>query len=349
MIYTDDLSIIRTFLRDPDSSIWSNEYLRLLYNAGQQSMQQNFRMLTKIEAIDTPPKYECSYLFDWELSYAPTGAAKRALNYHVQSGISASQPWELILISSSSYTATSRGAYYTHTFEAWQGSPAEYPAFPLPHGFEEMKFIAYDRKSIYAIDYKTVQNGDPSWMTRTGEPFAYYRKDALSNEFYPYPMPDSALNSNISGGQFPMVTFIDGDTLSQEPGDMADRDDTFFTQDIGVSIDAVVYDENFLMVYSKRPTDIESLDDESDYPVYMRKYLRYGVISDAYSANTDGRIKSLGDYWAWRRDIGYLMLGKFFAKRKQDRDYCFTTHLSRQKGSMSRHPRLPDTYPDVYP
>ena len=106
-------------------------------------------------------------------------------------------------------------------------------------------------------------------------------------------------------------------------------------------------DNNLLMVFEKTPTELAETTDESDFAVFVQKYVEYGVIERAYGANTDGRITSLSEYWAYRKKIGHKALQIFKNKRTQDRDYCLVTKGVPAK-STRRHPRLPDAYPAVW-
>ena len=107
-------------------------------------------------------------------------------------------------------------------------------------------------------------------------------------------------------------------------------------------------DNNILIFYEKNPSEITEESDESELAVYFRKYVEYGVLADMYGANTDGRIPSLSEYWKMRKEVALNIIKSFKSKRFADRDYQLETKTL--KGSRkSRHPRLPDKYPSVYP
>jgi hypothetical protein len=102
-----------------------------------------------------------------------------------------------------------------------------------------------------------------------------------------------------------------------------------------------------LFIFTKTPTDIEIDEDEPDFPDYVCKYVIPGVLEAAYGANTDGRIKSLAEYWGYRREVGYGVMKRYLRKRSNDRDYRLATHGT--PGTRTRRePRLPDAYPAVY-
>ena len=101
-----------------------------------------------------------------------------------------------------------------------------------------------------------------------------------------------------------------------------------------------------LAVFQKRPTDITATTDESDFQEFIQKYLEYGVLEKAYEANTDGRIKSLAEYWGWRKMLGLKAIKYFKSKRLVDRDYCLTTKGGSPR-SDKKLPRLPSEYPPI--
>ena len=110
--------------------------------------------------------------------------------------------------------------------------------------------------------------------------------------------------------------------------------------------DNVVIDDNVVLVYQVEPTDINVDTDESDFPVFLTKYIAYDTLEQAYSVNNDGRIESLREYWAYRKEVGLKMVNRYKGLRKQDRDYRFTSQFPGPRKTR-RHPRLPSEYPAI--
>lgn len=139
------------------------------------------------------------------------------------------------------------------------------------------------------------------------------------------------------------VLYITGETASSEFGTVTDSENMVNTE-YGITLDAIEADDNVLFVYSKTPTELSSLTDESDFPSYLQKYVEYGTLERAFQVDNDGQIQSLRDYWAMRKELGLKAIQRFMSLRKQDRDYRLTT-----KGAPGfrthRQPRLPDNYP----
>jgi hypothetical protein len=143
-----------------------------------------------------------------------------------------------------------------------------------------------------------------------------------------------------------MVVYVSSDTTAAGFGSVAYRTGSLDSQEYGIAVDVVEADDNFVLIYDAIPTDLVSDDDESDYPIFLRKYAEQLALSRAYRVNNDGNIKSLADYWDYRSTTGLEAIKKFMAKRRQDRDYRL---LTRETPSIRtrRHPRLPSTYPAI--
>lgn len=143
-----------------------------------------------------------------------------------------------------------------------------------------------------------------------------------------------------------IVNFITGDTLAgDEAGAMVRRDGTTFTGSYyGAPNDVIDDDDNVLVIYRSEPTAIESEEDESDFPPFLRKYVEHLCLSRAYSVDNDGKIESLRDYWTYRAELGIKLIKKYMELRKADRNYRLT--IPGIPGRVSRkHPRLLDAYP----
>lgn len=139
-----------------------------------------------------------------------------------------------------------------------------------------------------------------------------------------------------------VVLYNGGDDISGEFGIVIDTG-TDILDDSG---DIIRADGTVLFVYLRTASPLVSENDESSFPSYLQKYIEYGTLERAYGADTDGRIPSLRDYWAWRKEIGIRAIIRFKGMKRVDRDYRLTT-----KGAPGyrtrRQPRLPDAYPAV--
>jgi hypothetical protein len=206
--------------------------------------------------------------------------------------------------------------------------------------------MAYDEEPIYAATRKNIQSCDASYVTTQGSPYAYYPHDETDNSYILYPRPPVAFQNDIAGEG--MALYAAGDTEDDETGLIAVRDDSIPSGSLGASVDIIDTVNQVFLVYDVTPNDVTTISDDPAFPVFLRKYIRYGVISRAYGANTDGRIQSLSEYWKIRFDLGVNFTKKFVRNRRQDRDYRMVTKGLTARRSR-RHPRLPDTYPHVAP
>jgi hypothetical protein len=171
----------------------------------------------------------------------------------------------------------------------------------------------------------------------------YYPYDDEDNSYVLYPRPTVSLASDLSGDG--VAFYATGDTEDTTTGVIAVRSSTTDSQEIGVPTDIVDTDDNVFMVYTVSPADMTEEADTSDFPTFMLKYIRFGVLSRAYGGNNDGKIKSLAQYWEGRYDLGIKFIKRYLRMKRQDRDYRLTAHGTARR--FVRHVRLPDTYPLV--
>lgn len=62
MTWANELNILRRYLRDPSQNIWTNDFLRNLYNQAQNELQQRTWLLEDVTNIQLPPEFAVSYL-----------------------------------------------------------------------------------------------------------------------------------------------------------------------------------------------------------------------------------------------------------------------------------------------
>lgn len=343
MTWGYELSRIRRHLRDPDGNIWSDVFLRHLYNDVQQSLQKETRVLEDVFAQRVPQLYHFSYMFDWEYGFVPTKWSQiyRCLTQHDLSVIC--YAWEPQVIAGIDSGVSDEGVHWTQVWEAFMGqTPGEEVEMRFPQNFNRVKFIAYDEEPIDFTTRKNIQNRDHSYLTKVGRSQAYYQKDDTEMSYVLYPRPSTSFQNDLTGEG---VAFYEaGDTETDDTGVIAVRDDSTPSEIFGASYDIVDTQNNVFVVYDVSPNDVASYDDEPDFPPFLRKYVRYGVVSRAYGANTDGKISSLARYWGQRYTLGAEFIQQYVRNRKQDRDYRLVTHGVTARRRY-RHPRLPDGYP----
>jgi len=340
---------IRRKLRDPDANIWTDAQLLRLYNEAQQELQEHLDLLVEIQANRIPSKFQMSYMHDCEWPYNQNvqGYVYQALRQYEQADYVCCYRWEMLHIAGSSQSTVDSGYVYTHPWEAFMYTGYKPAPVWCGNNAEEIEYMFYDKDPVDATTLKDIQLYDPSWETRSGENFAYRREDKQGDMIFLYPQPTiGTWPEDESEG---MVLFDSGFTSVVEVGLLADATAAVDTQDTGLAVDFVGdLDESLLTIFRKRPRDLSgNSDEESEFPIFVRKYIEFGVCERAYMMNTDGKIESLSKYWARRKELARVALIMWSSKRRVDRNYTFVT---KQSPSMRirRRPRLPDAYPDRY-
>jgi hypothetical protein len=340
------LTLIRRFLRDPNGTIWSDSFLRGLWNDVQQDFQHKTDALEDAIAQRVPGLYQFAYLFDWEWRHLSADLSQyyQALNQHDDGAFC--HRWEPQVVTGIAADVSDQGAHFTQPWEACMGeTPGDPIKIRFPRNYNATRFIAYDNEPIQALTQKLVQSFDASYLTTQGTPIGYYVWDAADNSYVLYPRPSVAFENEIEGEQ--VAQYADDDTENVNTGIIAVRTGSFDSE-YGAPTDIVDTVNNVFLVYTISPREMLAVSDEPDFPAFLCKYIRNGVIGRAYSGNTDGRIRSLGDHWGTRYALGVQFTRRYLRQKKQDRNYRLTGRgdVARRR---SRHPRLPDRYPTVDP
>lgn len=344
MTWAENLKRIRRNLRDPNGRIWSDAYLLNLFNDVQREFQHKTKILEDVRSIRYPPTYHCAYIYDWEWPFLPVGKSQfyQAFQYHHQSNIIITYDWESQNLNGINSSVSDYGARFTQPFESAYIAVGDPIKVRFPTNFHTAIYMAYDKEPVKYFEEKAIADTESTYKTRTGDPFAYYRPDNLDNSFILFPAPTV---NNWADGEG-MALFINGETVSVETGDILVATNYSPDDYVGISLDILDSTDNVILVYDIIPTDILGPQDESDYPSYLQKYIEYGVISRAYGANTDGRIPTLAEYWAFRYETGIGLILTYKWQRQKDRTYRFKTEDIRGKRNL-KHARLPDEYPAV--
>ena len=342
-MWSDDLKIVRRFFFDPTGNIWDEPYLRHLWNDCQKDLQNRTGVLEDVAAQRVPDIYHCAYMHDWEWRHLPSNVTEfyQCLRRHDESVFCHS--WEPQEVTNIDSDTTDIGCHFTQPWEAFMGlEPGEEVRMKFPKNLRSLKFIAYDEEPIFSTTRKLVQSSDSSYVSTSGTPIAYFEHESMDKSYVLYPRPGTAWADEVGGDG--VAFYVEDDTEDESVGTIAIRTGSSESGNVGASVDVVGLQNNVLLIYDVNPTDIGSVSDESDFPEFLLKYIRYGVISRAYDANTDGRIPSLARMWAARYEIGVTVVKRYMLKKANDRDYRLMTSPTRGR---RRLPRLPDTYPNV--
>lgn len=335
--FNQSLTRIRRFLRDPNANIWSTDYLRRAWNEAQLEIFQKVGLIEEVGAYPYPPQYTWCYLHDWEHNYAE-GDRYQALNLWQADGKIISYPWE------PAYWLTEggpddSGSRVTIPFECAFVTPGDYIPMSLHAQFHKAKFVAWDENPIFPISQKELAEQDFAYRTISGTPANYWRPDLEHNQFVLYPRPASITWQEEEIGDTFSDTLGEG-IVSFEFGAVDQSDTGMITSTVNAA-GAV------LMVFERLPYDIEddsaSWDDEMDLPEFVIHYIEAGTLERAFSADNDGFLPSLRDFWKIRKDIGINALKTYKRNRMKNRDYCIGQ--TGQKDRTGSRLRLPSSYP----
>ena len=348
MSWGEDLKKIRRLLRDPNGNIWTDDYLLYLWNDLQKDFQHRTMLLEDFTIQRIPGLYQFSYMHDWEYENLPVQYSLFYRCLTQQGQYVVCHRWEPQAVTGIDGGVSDFGVHCTQPWEAFMGQTAgDVAPVQFPTNLRSVKFIAYDEKPLQLTTRKRVQSVDASYITQTGEPAWFWELDDVSHSYVLYPRPTTVWNDELDGNEG-LAFYIEDDTEDVTTGTVATRTGGTGTDQGGAAFDLLDVTNNVFVIYDVDPDDLVNAQDESDFPEFMRKYIRYGVVSRAYGANTDGRIPSLEEYWGMRYSLGIKIAKRFNRNKKQDRDYRLTT-----KGTIAqrqrRHARLPDTYPVVKP
>lgn len=344
-MWMDDLAIVRRYLRDPAGNIWTDAVLRHLWNDVQSDLQHKTLVLEQVSAQRVPDLYHVAYQYDWEWLNLPDQFTEfyQCLQRHDQYVFCHS--WEPQEITSIASDTTDVGVHFTQPWEAFMGLvAAEEIRMKFPRNLRAVKYIAYDEQPIVSTTRKFVQSSDSSYLTSQGTPVAYYPHEALDKSYVLYPVPSVAFVDEVIGDG--VAFFVEDDSEDVTGGTIAIRTGSSETANSGVSVDVVEAADNVLIVYEVAPREIETISDESDFPQFLTRYVRFGVLGRAFAANTDGRNAKLAQLWASRYAVGVNTVRRYMRNRHNDRDYRLTTKPTARAGRR-RLPRLPSTYPAV--
>ncbi|MCH8135130.1 MAG: hypothetical protein IIB77_04025 [Proteobacteria bacterium] len=348
MSWSDELTKIRRLLRDPDANIWTDNLILHLFNDMQKDFQHRTSVLEDAAVQRIPGVYHFAYMHDWEYQLLPTTLSVfyQCLAQHDE-GVFCHR-WEPQEVTGIAADVSDLGVHFTQPWEAYMGLlPGEVLKNRFPANMRNLKHIAYNEKPISRTTKKRVSMTDPSFIINEGEPIAYYEYDDLDHSYVLYPRPSASFADELDGLEGP-AWFIEDDTEDVTAGTVAIRTGDFASDNVGAAFDIIGFKNNVFMIYDVDPVDMVSASDDGDYPDFLKKYIRYGVVSRAYGANTDGRIQSLSDYWDARYLAGVKVAKKFALNKNNDRDYRLLTRGAPVRRTK-RHPRLPSTYPATNP
>ncbi len=251
----------------------------------------------------------------------------------------------------------------------WLPNPLEntIALYPMPTTVEWDDLSTSPQTHNYTHGYTFTWESEDAYVSGTGYKFATEdATNALEHTFaWELTYTDRTEETDTMGGvqtcpieslievvpdsEFGIALFATDSSVDAGVGMVANIDGGLDATDLGATTDFIETTGRLLIIASSVPTEIVSDDDESDILRVFQKYLEYEVCEMAYGANTDGRIKSLAQYWGYRRQLAEPIFRRFKLLAKGDRDYRLTGGANVTSFVSRRYPRLPYTYPEVHP
>ena len=300
-----------------------------------------------------------------------------------EAGFMFTQPWEAFTGETPGVPVSIKFPENFHTTKmlAWDKWPLEYkpkkaitqsdttyqtregePVYYYREDDQENAFIPYPRPSTVTFEDEVLTNVDPGYVFSqsweedfvTGEQFTKDDSDNSRTYIYEWELGIIPGEETVFHGMWifeitteagTSVAYLDGDA-NEQLGTIVNRNGSLLSQDAGLVVDVLDADDEFLLIYDQEPTEMNDDFDESDFPIYLRKYIEYGVLRDAFGGLTDGKLMSLRDYWSSRFEFGIEAIKRYQAMRRQDRDYRFINRQPPSRRTL-RHPSLPSTYPTI--
>lgn len=336
MTLTETLTKLRRFLRDPDGEIWTDADLLAYWNDAQLEVTQKTLILSRVEAHHYPPEYNFTYTHDWERQYVEGDSYNPFERSMTRAGLSFTHVWESAYYLDT-LTTTQSGYRCTHPWEGYYAASDGFVPVLLHELLDRVVFAAYDREQITPASRKEISEANPYYRTQTGSPLNYWRIDEYSNQIVLYPQPSMVIHN------FSYAEVLDDPATYPDPV-TSSSEEWLDTEDTGLIVDVIYLDDSLFMVYQALPVDLSAWDDETTLPPWFLKAIECAALERAYSADTDGFIPTLRDYWKLRKDLQIKLIGKFKVLRLTDRDFVMG---SFPKPSRSRRGRLPSGYPAV--
>jgi hypothetical protein len=336
--FADQLTIIRRFLRDPNGDVWTDYDVLTYWNDALLEIARKVGYIEKVHTYKYPPEWSNSYIYDFEYEYT-NGDRYQALSQWQARSQVITYPWEPGYFLTNSDVADD-GSRFTHPWEAFYSSPADYVPSPFHFKFHRAKYIAYDEETLTYASRKSLSSQDSHYRTAQGGAICYWRPDETSNQIVLYPRPSGVTFDDGGLPGSPIETY--SDTGGIQTWDEAYLDE----RDTGIITEAIETEKRIFMVFEAIPNlvpdDPGSWYEDIDFPAFMLKHVRYATLERCFGADTDGFIPSLRDFWNTRKEIGISIIKKYKSLRMTDRIFVLGGGMASR---VSKHPRLPSSYP----
>jgi hypothetical protein len=328
-MFQDSLTKLRRFLRDPDGDIWSDDDLLAHWNDALIEIAQKTHILEKVLCLRWPPEYDWVVTFDWEKVFVEGDILNFGELWQVRN-VMVTFPWEAGYYLDS-LDAGGEGYVIMHPWELAHTNAGHTVYFNLHNQAYRIKLMSYDRDIVEPRLQQEIAIEDRWYKTVVGRPRYYWQRDEYTNQVALYPRPSAT-----------DLQETDYTELLGEPGMITNLGWLDYA-DIGIKFDIVDNENALLCIFEPIPR-AAIFDSDNEFPPWMIKYVEYATLERAYSADTDGFIPSLRDYWTYRKEVGIQAIKKYKTARLKDRNFCLNPGRRAQKST----PKLPYGYNDPY-
>lgn len=313
---------LRKFLRDPNGLVWTDVMLVSYWQRALIEVAQKTGVCMVAEARPWPPRYDYAVTYDWEKALVE-GYQWECFPYWEANEMAITQGWEASFNSDNPESETT-GYKITQPWESCYADTEQ--IIPLKVGGKHLKtvFAAYDEQIVTPITVNALGQLDPWYRKRVGLPLNFYWWDETEMTIGLYPRPT------------PVYAETADEQIYDDDGGIVNFEDSSLeTSDEGIVLDAVDTADAVFLVYQLYSSPSDDLYEEVDYPAYLKHYIECAVLEYAFSADTDGFVPSLRDYWSERKKIGLEVVKKL--KGASVRGRLIT------RGASSGHQRLKDS------
>jgi hypothetical protein len=193
MLWSDQLTRIRRWVRDPDGAIFTDAFLLRLFNDELQQLYGLLGPVADVQVVRAHPSFQMGYQHDFEWAYSghADGEVYQVGEYYDPDDYVYLHIWEPEHLKGYPSATTAVGEVYTQPWEAWMVTTPHFPPpIPLPEDFESVLMMTFDRDEITPLSKREVmRSDDTTWKTRTGTVASYWRDEKNSNWIYLYPLP----------------------------------------------------------------------------------------------------------------------------------------------------------------
>lgn len=368
MTVGEDITVIQSRLHDPDGILWSRNELLNWYNDGYARMLGESRAVKRWVCHDLPPRWQQTCTYEWEQEYASPQAHTWAFQ---ADGYATSTLWEAEVLSGLASTASKAG--FTQLWEmSYAGVGDGHYRIALDPKSEGVERVEYDNERLAGVHVRELDVMDTAWHQDGTYPLYWLGGLGRHESIEIYEITTTYIQAyhhtigagNTSGRTRGVPRRLSGDrtyaqakqaqeTVHGLPRRIMSADRQYVPttfahggiQRTGTARRFTSSDDNIAILQtigSNRSLTFDSFPDL--IPSQLRKYMRFYVLSKAFSKNGEGQRWPVATLYRDRYDRGVALFAQLKTLTTRDRTYRREESQSRS----TRRPaqiRLPSNYP----